>query len=132
MPPRRLLGGSAFLFGAAGLWLLFLPREAAGVLGLEASADLPMQLAAAGVLAVAVLNWAGRGAVYGGIYGRPLILANLVFGMVAAGSLASASLDGHIGPAGWVCTGVMVVHVLFFGVLLRQPPWREGGNGAGG
>lgn len=123
--PRVLLSLSAALFGLLGLALLFLPRELPLATGLNPEAELPMQLLAGGFLSIAILNWAGRGAVYGGIYGRPLILANFAFGMITGGSLASAVLDGRIGAVGWVPTVVLLGHTLLFGWLMQSPPWSR-------
>lgn len=123
--PRRLLSVSAALLGLLGLALLFLPREVALTAGLGPEAELPVQLMAGGFLGVAILNWAGRGAIYGGIYGRPLVLANFAFGMITGGSLASATLDGRIGSVGWIPTVLFLGHALLFGWLLRSPPWSR-------
>jgi hypothetical protein len=128
--PRHLLTASAAVSGIVGLTFLFLPLEVAGIAGLGTEAELPIQLMAGGFLALAVLDWAGRGAVYGGIYGRPLILSNFAFGVVTGGSLASAALDGRIAQWGWIPAGFLLLHALLFGTLMRSPPWTDSGTGS--
>ena len=105
------------------------------MLGFPAAAELSLQLFAGGLLAMASLNWMGRGAVYGGIYGRPIVVANFGFGVITAGTLASALLDGSLGQASWILVIASALYVLGFWRLMRSPPWVEdpkvGSDGAG-
>ena len=128
--PRLVLSASALLFAALGVALLFLPGEAATLLGMGPGAALPLQLFSAGLLAIASLDWFGRGAIYGGIYGRPLVLANFAFGTIVGGSLISALRNGVLEPWGWLLAGVFVLHAVVFFVMMRRPPWL--GEGAQG
>jgi hypothetical protein len=105
-----------------GLAALFFPDEIATGIGLGASAELPLQLASAGLFAIATLNWIGRGAIYGGIYGRPVILANFSFAVVLTGTLVRASLDGKIGVWGWILSAVFLLHTLWAWVVMRSHP----------
>mgnify|MGYP001206792929 CR=1 FL=1 len=52
-----LLRASALLLGALGLALLFAPEEASAALGWGTTSSAAASLAAAGVLAIAILNW---------------------------------------------------------------------------
>ena len=80
-------GGMALLFGAEEILARAMPGTTAGstVLG---------QLVAAGWLAIAGLNWNQRQTIIGGIYGRPLVLANFALYMVSAFSLAHPAMAG--------------------------------------
>jgi hypothetical protein len=85
---------SAALLGVAGLSLLFaadvlLPRIAAG---LSPEASWFGQLLAAAWLGVATLNWLTRSSVLGGIYGRPIVLANATLYFVSAMVLVNAAM----------------------------------------
>ena len=117
LPPR------AWCLAAFGGIALFFPQEMVSVAGLGVGAELPVQLLAGGFLALASLNWMGRGAVYGGIYGRPIVLANFGFGMVTGGTVVSALLDERLGPWGWVLASVLLIHALAFWRVMRAPPW---------
>ena len=80
MPTNRLLVTSAAVYAAPGLALLFAPVEALRAAGLAlspAGAWLAGMLGAA-LLAFAVLHWYQRQTLLGGIYGRPLLLANVL------------------------------------------------------
>ena len=74
------------LFGAA---CLFLPASLGGD---SISAGPVIQLLGAALLGFAALNWLSRGAPLGGIYGRPVVLAN--FANAAIGTLL-------LGKAAW-------------------------------
>lgn len=128
---------SALAMAATGAILLFLPVEVARIVGWRSEAELPLQLAAAGLLGFAVLNWIGRSAIYGGIYGRPIVLANFTFGVVGGGAFVSSMLDGALPPWGWVPTALLVSQALAFWRLMRGAPWvedqgskRDSGSGA--
>ena len=125
MSPRTLLTGSALTLGALGLALLFFPRELSGPLGFAVTATLPLQLFAGGLLAMASLNWMGRGAIYGGIYGRPIVVSNFGFGMITGGTLTSALLDGSVTPWAWPLAAAAAFHAIAFWLLMRRPPWKD-------
>ena len=72
-----LAGGAALLFAADDI----LPRLVPGFP--EAAAWLG-QLLGGAWLAIAVLNWLNRGARLGGIYGRPVVVANATVYFVGA------------------------------------------------
>ena len=127
--PRVVLSASALVFAVLGVALLFLPVEAARLLGMGPGTPLPLQLFSAGLLAMASLDWFGRGAIYGGIYGRPLVLANFAFGTIVAGSLISALRNEALEPWGWIVAGVFAAHAVVFFVMMRRPPWTGEGPG---
>ena len=80
-----LLAGSALLFGGVGLALIFAPVEAMSSIGAGAAPAgvWIAQLLGAAILALSQLNWLQRFAKVGGIFGRPVLVPNLVFATVA-------------------------------------------------
>lgn len=117
--PSIILTVSALILGALGLLLLFAPVETGTALG-WGSNPLAPAFAASGLLAVAVLNWMGRGAVYGGIYGRPLVLANLTLALTGGLTLLNGQLDRpNATPLGWVPVVILAIHGVAFLALLR-------------
>jgi hypothetical protein len=115
----RLLQANALLLGALGLALLFAPVETASALGWGASSPAAPSLAAGGVLALAILDWTARGAIFGGIFGRPIVLANLA--MAATGGLALLKLQLSTSQAtvlGWVPVAILALQGVTFGRLL--------------
>lgn len=119
---RGVLATSALGLGAVGVAALFMPEAVGTFFGLATTGGVGMQVAAAGFLALAALNWMGRGAIYGGIFGRPIIVANLMFGGVSSLSSISALLDGRAEPRLWLLAALLGLHTLAFGWLLRSPP----------
>lgn len=124
--PRLILSIFALLMAVLGVGLLFLPVEAARLLGMGPGTALPLQLFSAGLVAMASLDWFGRGAIYGGIYGRPLVLANFAFGTIVAGSLISALRNGVLELWGWLLAGAFALQAVLFFMMMRRPPWTDG------
>ena len=124
-----VMTGSAWSLGTLGLFLLFAPGETSGALGWDGG-EVAASLAAAGLLAVAILDWAGRGAIYGGIYGRPIVLANLVLSTAGGLALLNAQLDrAEAVLLGWVPVALLGAIGVAFGLILFG---RIGGPGRGG
>ena len=111
-----LLGGIALLFAPDVLLTALIagfPRQAAW-LG---------QLLGAAWLGVAALNWLQRSMVLGGIYGRPIVLTNLVLYFVSALSLLRALLGGEAPGAVWTMAVPAAVLAVAYGALLFRGPF---------
>jgi hypothetical protein len=110
--------GSAALLMFAGLALLFaaddiLPRA---IRGLPASGAWVGQLLGSAWLALAALTWLNRGARLGGIYGRPVVLANAIVYFVSAIVLLK-NVTRQDAPA------VVAVFAILFSVLAVAYGW---------
>ena len=79
MSSKLLLSIAACILGLPGVFLLFAPDLALASLGGNPlpEAQLFAQLAGGLALALGINNWMARGAVIGGIYGRPLLMTDL-------------------------------------------------------
>lgn len=130
MPSQRIMTGSALLFAALGAAPLFAPEELAWRLGAPALSALLLQLLAAAWLSLAALDWIGRRAIYGGIYGRGIVMANFTHGFIGTTVLANAGVRTGFGIEGWVLTAVFIVQAGAFGWLLFSSPQLPGGGGA--
>lgn len=113
----------AVVLAVLGALTLFFPQELVTALHLDAAVQLPIQLLAGGFLGIAVLDWTGRGAIYGSIYGRPIVLANFALGMITSGTLISGLTAGRIGAWGWALAVVFGAQALGFASLMWRPPW---------
>ena len=80
-----LLVASGIVYGAAGLLLIFLPVETISGIGAGAApaGAWVAQILGAALFALSQLNWMQRFATVGGIFGRPVLVPNLVFTTVA-------------------------------------------------
>jgi hypothetical protein len=94
MLSSHLSRGSALLLGVAGFAFVFAPREMLALLapGTPRAAAWIGQLLGAALVGLACLNWFNRQTVLGGIYARPVVLANMVFYLVGALSIFGASI----------------------------------------
>ena len=119
---------TALALGALGLFALFLPDAVPGG-DVSPAASVPVQLFGGGLLGFAALNWMGRGAIYGGIYGRPIVVANLALGTIAGGTLVSAVSDGRLPSWAWAPAILFLLHAVGFFLVMRQPPWEAKGRG---
>ena len=87
---------SAAVLASGGIALLFssdsiLPALAPGFPG---HASWLGQIVGAGWLAVAALNWLSRSTLIGGIYGRPVVLTNLILYFIGSMVLLRALREG--------------------------------------
>lgn len=128
--PSPLLVTAAALHFTAAVLLLFLPQEILGWLGAGGAAGSSplhpalLQVLAAALLGFAMLDWMNRFTRIGGIYGRPVVLANFAHAAVAALSLGRAALDGPAAPALWASLAVYAALAVAFGSKLFLAPRR--------
>jgi hypothetical protein len=111
-----LIGGAAMLFAADAI----LPRL---VPGFPPAGAWLGQLLGAAWLGLAALNWLQRSALLGGIYGRPIVLANLAAYFISATSLARALAEPGVSRAAWWCAVPAAVLALAYGALLLRGPF---------
>jgi hypothetical protein len=111
-----LVGGVALLFAPDAILPALVP-------GFPPDAAWLGQLLGAAWLGVAALNWLQRGAVLGGIYGRPVVFANLTLYLVTALSLLRAIGGGGAPPALWAVAGPAAVLAAVYGALLLRGPF---------
>ena len=86
MYTRALMSVSAAFTAVVGLAMSFIPQELLRYQGLipETTTVVLVQVTGALYLAFAMLNWLSRGNIIGGIYARPLTLANFLHFAVVA------------------------------------------------
>jgi hypothetical protein len=114
-----LAGGLALLFAADAV----LPRL---VPGFPPEGAWLGQLLAAALLGLAALDWLSRNALLGGIYGRPVVMANAAFYFVAATSLLRHAAGRDVPAAFWVvAVPVAILAVVYGWLLLRGPAERD-------
>jgi hypothetical protein len=122
MSSRIIASASALTLAAAGLLLLFasdelLPRLVPGV---QVQAAWIGQVLGAAWLGIAALNWLSKGSVLGGIYGRPIVMANAVTYFITTTVLLKAPIAGA--P---VAAALPAVFALLYGVLLFRGPFHH-------
>lgn len=118
---------SAGVLALGGLILLFAPDLvlAALIPGYPPTGAWLAQLLAAAWLGLASLNWISRGALLGGIYGRPVVAANAVSYFVGATSLLRAALRPGQPAALWLVAAPLALFAALYGWLLLRGPFER-------
>ena len=124
MGTKILLISSALCMALFGLGATFLPQEVLAHVGAAPEPPLVLILQAMGALYLgfAMLNWMSKGSLLGGIYGRPLVVGNLLHFAVMAIALIRYVLTVSAPP---VLIAVALVYLAFavsFGTLLFSHP----------
>jgi hypothetical protein len=112
MNTRLILTSCAFLLGLAGIFLTFAPDAACSALGIPASQTgvFAMQLLGALYFAFAMLNWMSKGSPIGGIYNRPISVANFTHFLIGGLTLIKGLLnDPQSSIIIWIAGGALLL-----------------------
>ena len=116
---------SAIFLGVSGISLSFLPAEIAAYMGLTATVEsqLVLQILGALYFAFAMLNYMAKGSIIGGIYNRPIAVANFTHSVIGALALIKGLSNTQPLPGlFWLLAGVYAVFALSFGIILFRHP----------
>lgn len=121
---RLVMAASAVLMAVAGLAGSFLPHELLRTLGVPATGALPVvvQLTGALYLGFAMLNWTAKDSLLGGIYNRPIAIANLLHFVSGAFALAKYATSARPPMLVIGMTVVYAVFAIVFGKILITSP----------
>lgn len=122
---RLILSASALLLGIAGVGLTFVPDLILKALhaGTEKTSQLLMQVLGGLYFGFAMLNWMMRSSIIGGIYNRPVAIANFSHFFIAGlALLKGVSGDGTISMLLWITAGLYQVFWILFGLMLFRHP----------
>jgi len=115
---------SAAFLAALGVGITFLPQELLIRVGAE-PAGVPVlliQLLGATLVGFASLNWMNRGAHIGGIYGRPVTMANFLHFAIGAAALLKGAIGQHFAIDVAVMAALYTVFGTWFGLVLFTHP----------
>lgn len=113
--PTHILTTSALFCFVLCLACLFAPAEISRALGSDSAITaLALQLLGAAVFGLAMLNWMTRETAIGGIYGRPVVIANLVHFNTGFLTLIKAALAADDGLLLGCAAGIYGVLALAF------------------
>ena len=125
MNTRLLLTSTSIFYGLIGISLTFLPDEIASYLSYEAipKTRLLFQLIGAIYLGFAFLNWMAKGSPIGGIYNRPILIANLTHSSIAAITFIKVINYEFSGQITVITLGLCysIIAVIFGLLLFRHP-----------
>lgn len=127
---RYLMIASALFMAVISLPLTFAPQEILHRFDSEATLweRTVAQLCGALYCGFALLNWMAKGSTLGGIYGRPMMIGNLVhFTMGALVLLKMPGGHSH-SVVQWPLAGAYVVFAVLFGYVMFTHPGKAGGG----
>lgn len=112
MKTKPLMIASSLIPGLAGLFALFAPEELLKLFNLPQTTPLPVfiQLMGAFYLSVALMNWTAKDNIIGGIYLRPITIANFAHFNIGALTLIKYQLSGAANVFLW---GVLIAYLVF-------------------
>ena len=116
---------SALTLGFAGIILTFMPEEILRYSGIEASRILELMVQIVGALyfAFSMLNWMTKSGMIGGIYNRPIAMANFTHFFIASITLIKAVMTHHELPnAIWIIGILYAIFAVSFGIVLFRNP----------
>ena len=128
MNTKSLMTISAMILALIGISLIFLPKEILDYLELSVSETLQLLMQTIGsfYFAFAILNWMSKGSIIGGIYNRPIAMANLTHFVIAGlalikGILANPSLSYVI----WSIAIIYSIFAILYGIVAFRHPVSE-------
>ena len=111
-----------------GISASFIPHEILTFIGLPTNQPLPLLIQVMGAMyfAFAMLNWMSKGSIIGGIYNRPVAIANLTHFVIAGlalikGILSNPSLSYII----WSIAIIYSIFAILFGIVVFKHPVSE-------
>jgi len=81
---------SAFVNGITGIVISFFPRETGKLINTSSQSGtdlLLIKLIGATLFGYGVMNFLARNSVIGGIYGKPMVIGNMIFHLIVGGQL---------------------------------------------
>ena len=121
---RALLLSSSVFLAILGMAGTFLPAETLVALGIEPSRPFMVifQIMGGLYMGFAILNWMSRNAPMGGIYGKPVAMANLVHFLVVALMLIKETFGGELGNGFLILSVLYAVFASGFATTLFRDP----------
>ena len=125
MNTKSLMTLSAIILALIGISLIFFPKEILSYFESSVSdaLELLLQIVGSFYFAFAMLNWMSKGSIIGGIYNRPISIANLTHFVIAGfalvrGILSNPSLSYII----WLITIMYSIFAILFGIVAFNHP----------
>lgn len=125
MNTKLIMTASAVMLGAVGIAFIFIPEEILHLLSSETNVSslLLLQIMGALYFGFAMLNWMSRNSVIGGIYNKPVAVANYAHFFAGGIALAKALLKNPALPSLlWVIAAVYLLFaVIFVWIFYKNP-----------
>ncbi|MEW5797817.1 MAG: hypothetical protein AB1728_02315 [Bacteroidota bacterium] len=125
MNTKIILTASAIVLGSAALALLFASEEILNSMNIASGRSLQLLLQIIGALyfAFAMMNWMTRESAIGGIYNRPIVVANTSHFSIAGLALLKGAVsmpDASLST--WIIAGLYAGFAVAFAMILFRHP----------
>ena len=125
MNTKILMATSSIILGATGIMLTFAPDLVLSNLNVDTSqtALLLGQVMGGMYFGYSMLNWMTKESLIGGIYNRPIAIANFTHFLIAGLSIGKRLISNPDLPRALWATGVVyaILGLLFIMILFRHP-----------
>lgn len=128
MNTKIVMTASAIILGLTGIILTFMPMELLHYINFETSksAQVLIQILGALYFSFAMLNWMTKTTTIGGIYNRPIAVANFTHFTVAGLALIKGLLSSPgLQNTAWIIAIIYAIFALSFGIILFRHPLSE-------
>jgi len=125
MNTKLIMSLSAVVLAVIGISLTFFPAEILQHLGIGSSTSLLIILQLLGALyfGFAMLNWMAKGAIIGGIYNKPVSVANASHFLIGGLALVKALINNPGSPIFlWIFGGIYLFFAVCFGIIFNRHP----------
>lgn len=129
MNTKLIMTASSLVLGATGILFTFAPDLALQRLNIEVNSMsiLLGQIIGALYFGYSMLNWMTKESLMGGIYNRPIGIANFTHFLIAGLAIIKLLLTNNEVPlALWVAGGVYLVFGILFSIILFSHPAKVG------
>ena len=119
------MSASAIVLGLTGIAMTFIPDVVSTTLGAgsDKTSVLLIQVLGGLYFGFAMLNWMRKEALLGGIYNRPIVMANMSHFLVAGIAIVKAIMvDRDLHIAIWVFGFFYIVFAVLFSLILYRHP----------
>lgn len=128
MNTKPIMAVSAVVLGSAGIVLTFSPDTLVSYLnrGDNDTTLFLLQILGSLYFGFGMLNWMAKTSLIGGIYNRPIAVANFAHFLIAGLALIKGLVSNpNALPIIWIAGAIYLVFGIAFGVLLFQHPIAE-------
>ena len=124
MNTKLIMTLSAVALAVTGITLTFFPAEISHYINPDASKSFQIifQILGALYFAFAMLNWMAKESTIGGIYNRPIAIANFTHFLIGGLALDKALLNNADLPAElWIAAVLYSIFAVLFALILFRP-----------
>jgi hypothetical protein len=125
MYTKEIMAGTSLILAVIGIGMTFFAAELSNYLLMTTTpiSELFIQILGALYFAFAMLNWMAKGSAIGGIYNRPIAIANFTHFFIGALAVIKTGMKQPDLPMfTWILAGLYIVCAILFGRLLFRSP----------